>query len=134
MSEAGCVANDVHHRANFWCFDPKFSLHSHTGLDSRTSLAAFFEVVAGGRGNAPDMNAAPQFFLQFVTKYLHEKGEFRCRVTTVTRTCDPLPVFITCMLQGFVRGFHSASQAGMVACCSDCSRPSRYQYCLGAAG
>jgi protein transport protein SEC23 len=56
------------------------------GLDSRTSLAAFFEVVAGSHGKAPDVGAAPQFFLQFVTKYLHENGEFRCRVTTVTRT------------------------------------------------
>ena len=59
----------------------------HAGLDSRTSLAAFFEVVAGSHGKAPDVGAAPQFFLQFVTKYLHENGEFRCRVTTVTRTC-----------------------------------------------
>ncbi|GAX77443.1 hypothetical protein CEUSTIGMA_g4888.t1, partial [Chlamydomonas eustigma] len=29
--------------------------------------------------------AAPQLFLQFVTKYLHWTGELRCRVTTVTR-------------------------------------------------
>jgi protein transport protein SEC23 len=26
-----------------------------------------------------------QFYLQFVTKYLHWSGELRCRVTTVTR-------------------------------------------------
>lgn len=71
----------------------KKDVNHHSGLDSRTSLAAFFEVVAGSRGNAPDVNAAPQFFLQFVTKYLHENGEFRCRVTTVTRTCG----FFVCM-------------------------------------
>lgn len=56
------------------------------GLDARTTLAAFFEVAAGGRGNAPDVGSSPQFFLQFVTRYLHENGEFRCRVTTVNRS------------------------------------------------
>ena len=32
-----------------------------------------------------DAQANAQFFLQFITRYLHWTGELRCRVTTVTR-------------------------------------------------
>lgn len=28
---------------------------------------------------------AQQFFIQFVTRYLHDSGVMRCRVTTITR-------------------------------------------------
>lgn len=28
---------------------------------------------------------APQFFLQFITRYMHSSGQLRCRVTTLTR-------------------------------------------------
>ncbi len=37
-------------------------------------------------GGGPDAGANSQFFLQFITRYMHhQKGETRCRVTTVTR-------------------------------------------------
>lgn len=32
-----------------------------------------------------DAQANTQFFLQFITRYLHWTGELRCRITTVTR-------------------------------------------------
>jgi hypothetical protein len=30
---------------------------------------------------------AQQFYMQFITRYLHESVETRCRVTTITRMC-----------------------------------------------
>lgn len=56
-------------------------------LDASTTLAAFFEIVAPGRGSgaADPSQQAQQFYVQFITKYLHESGEARCRVTTFTR-------------------------------------------------
>ena len=56
-------------------------------LDASTTLAAFFEVTAA-RAPVDMTQAAEQFFMQFITKYLHESGESRCRVTTFTRRCD----------------------------------------------
>ena len=68
------------------------TLWKMASLDACTTLAAFFEIVAAGRGgNADGAQAAEQFVLQFITKYLHESGESRCRVTTVTRRCDGSP-------------------------------------------
>lgn len=56
------------------------------GLDAATTLSAFFEVVAGGqRGRDTSTQTPQQFYLQFVTRYLHEGGQWRCRVTTITR-------------------------------------------------
>lgn len=58
------------------------------GLDSHTSVCVFFDV-AGGYKDQQEMTAAAaanqQFYLQFITRYLHPKGESRMRVTTVTR-------------------------------------------------
>ena len=57
-------------------------------LDASTTLAVFFEIGGPVRGTGttdPSQQAQQQFFLQFITKYLHESGEFRCRVTTFTR-------------------------------------------------
>lgn len=42
---------------------------------------ALFATPCRDQGDA----ANQQFFLQFITKYLHWTGELRCRVTTVTR-------------------------------------------------
>lgn len=49
------------------------------------------QVVAGSRGGDKPVQPAAQFYLQFLTRYLHEGGQWRCRVTTVTRGCGPLP-------------------------------------------
>lgn len=56
-------------------------------LDFDTTVAVFFEITASGGAQAadPSTGGAPQFYLQFITKYLHWSGELRCRVTTVTR-------------------------------------------------
>ena len=40
--------------------------------------------MAGSRSGDKAQPAA-QFYLQFVTRYLHEGGQWRCRITTVTR-------------------------------------------------
>lgn len=52
-------------------------------LEPGTSMAVVFDIVAPHSSN--DSMAQNQFFLQFVTRYLHENGSMRCRVTTVTR-------------------------------------------------
>lgn len=57
-------------------------------LAPNTTCAVVFDVVAqhgGGSGGGMDGQGASQFFLQFVTRYLHDTGSMRCRVTTVTR-------------------------------------------------
>lgn len=46
------------------------------------------QVVAGSR-SGDKVQPAAQFYLQFVTRYLHEGGQWRCRVTTVTRGSVP---------------------------------------------
>ena len=52
-------------------------------LAPNTTVAVVFDVVVQhGSGMA---EASHQFYLQFVTRYLHESGTHRCRVTTVTR-------------------------------------------------
>lgn len=55
-------------------------------LSPTTTLCTLFDIVAqhkpdgtGGGGNAG------QFYIQFVTRYQHETGVARCRVTTITR-------------------------------------------------
>ena len=49
--------------------------------DPATTLAVFFEV-----GSSRDKGADPQqFYLQFITRYLHEDGTARTRVTTISR-------------------------------------------------
>lgn len=67
-----------------------------SGQDYTTSLAFFFEIVAqAGQAAADPHGAGQQFFLQYITKYLHADGSMRCRVTTLTRMCAavmaPLP-------------------------------------------
>ena len=65
-------------------------------LDAGTTLTAFFEIVAAARGGSgsagggmdPSGQQAQQFYMQFITRYLHESGQMRCRVTTITRMCD----------------------------------------------
>ena len=52
-------------------------------LGRGTTLGVVFDIVAAHGGGAPDL--AQQFFLQFLTRYLHASGTMRCRVTTVTR-------------------------------------------------
>lgn len=54
-------------------------------LSAGTTLAVVYDIVAPHTGNAPDPMASQQFFIQFVTRYLHDSGTMRCRVTTITR-------------------------------------------------
>jgi protein transport protein SEC23 len=56
-------------------------------LGPGTTLAVVFDVTAphGGGGDGAIAQHQQQFYLQFVTRYLHESGSQRCRVTTVTR-------------------------------------------------
>lgn len=52
-------------------------------LSTNTTLAVVYDIVAQhGGGSDP---TAQQFFIQFVTRYLHDSGGMRCRVTTITR-------------------------------------------------
>lgn len=60
------------------------------GIDMDTTVATFFEITASNKDNDNAGAAGPgaqqqQFFLQFITKYMHYSGELRCRVTTLTR-------------------------------------------------
>lgn len=59
------------------------------GLDFDTTLAVFFEVTASNNRDQQEASmaaqASQQFFLQFITRYLHWNGELRCRVTTISR-------------------------------------------------
>ena len=52
-------------------------------------MCAFYEVVAQSKEAAAgqDPHAAQQFFVQFITRYLHADGTSRARVTTFTRRC-----------------------------------------------
>jgi len=62
-------------------------------LSRDTTLAFYFEVVAAGGASGGGAGAGPpggagaqqQFFLQFITTYATQLGEWRTRVTTVTR-------------------------------------------------
>ncbi|GAB4820058.1 hypothetical protein N2152v2_007104 [Parachlorella kessleri] len=56
-------------------------------LAANTTLAVVYDIVAQHGTAAPDMMGAgnQQFFLQYITRYLHYSGVMRCRVTTVTR-------------------------------------------------
>jgi protein transport protein SEC23 len=53
-------------------------------LEPGTSMAVIYDIVAP-HGSNDVHQGQNQFFLQFVTRYLHENGTMRCRVTTVTR-------------------------------------------------
>ena len=50
--------------------------------DAATTLAIFFEVGGSKKDKAIE---SPNFFLQFITRYLHAEGTLRTRVTTITR-------------------------------------------------
>lgn len=55
-------------------------------VDCDTSLALLFEITASTKEAQDPANPGnQQFFLQFITRYLHWTGETRCRVTTLTR-------------------------------------------------
>ena len=80
-------------------------------LDAGTTLTAFFEIVAAARGGSgagggggmdPAGQQAQQFYMQFITRYLHESGQTRCRVTTITRMCVPrvAPEMRACLASG----------------------------------
>ncbi|XP_024538539.1 protein transport protein Sec23A [Selaginella moellendorffii] len=51
-------------------------------LNSKTSIAVFFEVVAQ---NSSSITPGNPFFIQFATQYQHGNGETRLRVTTASR-------------------------------------------------
>ena len=55
--------------------------------DVNTSLCTFYEIVAAQSKEAAgqDPTSNQQFYLQFITKYLHADGTLRTRVTTLTR-------------------------------------------------
>lgn len=55
--------------------------------DVNTSLCTFYDIVAAQSKEAAgqDPSANQQFYLQFITKYLHADGTLRTRVTTLTR-------------------------------------------------
>ena len=62
--------------------------------DAATSVCAFYEIVAQSKEAAiaagADPHGAQQFFVQFITRYLHADGTSRARVTTFTRRWGPL--------------------------------------------
>lgn len=55
--------------------------------DTNTSLCTFYEIVAqqnkDAAGQDPSQNQ--QFYIQFITRYLHGDGTLRTRVTSLTR-------------------------------------------------
>lgn len=54
--------------------------------DVNTSLCTFYEIVAQNKdAGGQDPASNQQFFLQFITRYLHPEGHLRTRVTTLTR-------------------------------------------------
>ena len=53
-------------------------------LEPSTTVAVIYDTVAP-HGSNDVHQGQNQFFLQFATRYLHETGTLRCRVTTVTR-------------------------------------------------
>ena len=54
--------------------------------DANTSLCTFYEIVAQNKdAGGQDPASNQQFFLQFITRYLHPEGHLRIRVTTLTR-------------------------------------------------
>ncbi len=54
--------------------------------DVNTSLCTFYEIVAAQSKDAAGQDPSnQQFYIQFITKYLHANGSLRTRVTTVTR-------------------------------------------------
>lgn len=57
-------------------------------LAPSTTLGVVYDITAQHGSAAPDAmggGGAQQFFLQFLTRYLHYSGTMRCRVTTITR-------------------------------------------------
>ncbi|KAL6762935.1 hypothetical protein V8C86DRAFT_2509254 [Haematococcus lacustris] len=58
------------------------------GLDQDTTVAVIFEITAAtkeGESQASQQGGTPQFFLQFLTRYMHWSGQLRLRVSTITR-------------------------------------------------
>lgn len=55
-------------------------------LDADTTVAVYFEIVAHSKGSVdPGGAGGQQFFVQFVTRYLHGNGSQRLRAYTFTR-------------------------------------------------
>lgn len=53
--------------------------------DVNSSLCAFYEIVAQNKDTAGQDAGSGQFYLQFITRYLHADGSQRTRVTSLTR-------------------------------------------------
>ena len=56
--------------------------------DTATSLCVFFEVGSSSKDKSAN---AQQFYVQFVTRYLHGDGSARVRVTTLSRRSATAP-------------------------------------------
>ncbi|KAK9814088.1 hypothetical protein WJX72_000474 [[Myrmecia] bisecta] len=83
------------------------------GLDSRTTLSIFFEIVANAKDQQDASLAAQssqEFFVQFITKYLHGEGTMRCRVTTFSRRWTD-----GTNLQDLIAGFDQEAAAVLIA-------------------
>ncbi|KAK9802822.1 hypothetical protein WJX73_002168 [Symbiochloris irregularis] len=62
------------------------TLWKMASLDTTTTVAVFFEIVAHSKGSVDrGAGANQQFFVQFVTRYLHADGSQRVRAYTFTR-------------------------------------------------
>eukprot|EP00798_Chlamydomonas_sp_ICE-L_P005189 gene5189-18413_t len=80
-------------------------------LDLDTTVSVFFDITANNKEGeaAPQQGSVPQFFIQFITRYMHWGGELRCRVTTLTRRVttltrrwvDPGPQLAADLISGF---------------------------------
>lgn len=64
--------------------------------DASTTLCTFYEITPASKEAAgQDPHTTQQFFVQFVTRYLHADGSHRIRVTTFTRRCCSGPTCST---------------------------------------
>eukprot|EP00897_Mesotaenium_endlicherianum_P006752 jgi/Mesen1/6104/ME000310S05206 len=84
------------------------------GLDKSTTLAIFFEIVPSQQSTPASMQtpAGQQFFLQFLTQYQHPSGQWRLRVTTITRSWIDSS---TNSAQDLAAGFDQEAAAVLVA-------------------
>ncbi|EIE23773.1 COP-II coat subunit [Coccomyxa subellipsoidea C-169] len=56
------------------------------GLDASTTLCTFYEITPQSKEAAgQDPHTSQQFYIQFITRYLHADGSHRIRATTFTR-------------------------------------------------
>jgi hypothetical protein len=63
--------------------------------DASTTLCTFYEIMPQSKEAAAQDG---QFFIQFITRYLHADGSHRVRATTFTRRCPPFgPAAFLCL-------------------------------------